>query len=177
MTARAADLASALYSGDAAAALALVRAGAPPIGATTEGVPLILRAAETGSVRLVSAMLAAGADVSTTVSGFTIWGFAAAAPRPARMVRYLLRVGVLPAQPEAMELLCGPFPLCVKRAVLASGADVNARDREGAMALHYAAAGGRSVSVKPSPHSNLSPACGRTAGGVRQASDMLRPAV
>jgi uncharacterized protein len=141
------DLLNAAYRGDMAAVQALLNTGTDVNARTSEicrgsftpacgGATALIMASFTGHLDIVQALLAKGADVNAKMDdGATALGMATLAGSP-----LLLALGVAPA-PDS----CRP-PSCpiveIVQALLARGADVNAKDKGGGTVLMAASATG-----------------------------------
>jgi len=138
----------AIEQDDAAAALALVRAGGVDVKArNAAGDTPLHRAAEKGMRSLAESLLARGAEVNArSKNGETPLHFAAL-DADASVAELLLDAGADPvAQNNDGESVLMWAALsghvAVAQRLLARGADANARDRKGSLPLHAAADGG-----------------------------------
>jgi uncharacterized protein len=138
----------AIEQDDAAAALALVRAGGLDVKArNAAGDTPLHRAAEKGMRSLAESLLARGAEVNArSKNGETPLHFAAL-DADASVAELLLDAGADPAAQNndgesvlMWAALSGH--VAVAQRLLARGADANARDRKGSQPLHAAADGG-----------------------------------
>ncbi len=138
----------AIEQDDAAAALALVRAGGVDVRArNAAGDTPLHRAAEKGMRSLAESLLARGAEVNArSKNGETPLHFAAL-DADASVAELLLDAGADPAAQNndgesvlMWAALSGH--VAVAQRLLARGADANARDRKGSLPLHAAADGG-----------------------------------
>jgi ankyrin repeat protein len=142
--------------GDVAAVRQALKEGADPNFAQGDGLTALHLAAEAGQLEVTKVLLAARANVhaKTRIGAYTPLHLAAGAGH-VDVVTALLEAG---ADARAATTSSGVTPLhlaakalngdAAVRALLQKGADVNARERSDQTPLMFAAAAGRTVSVK-----------------------------